>query len=277
MPLGLAWRSHRLRWNCERPFVAPAAFLAPVNRVGGDTGSPRPLGTAERKVTQCELDAFPRVPHLLGLACPPTVFRRVVAVGIDPINRVFRRGSPFHVFKKRLEAVLPSRANRNTTAAVVFVVRCVRIRTTLAHTEPNLILGCFRSSVCSIQCANEPGLETATALRGPPNQSMSAHDFFPAARASTAPSEIAVQRSNPLDNGQSSEHLARKVPAMEASATLNDALAQISAPGDLLPSTFTNAAPAKALQALHNSEPSERLSGDVYESGHGDNCNRIGA
>jgi len=60
----------------------------------------------------------PLVAVLLGLGCPAAIFRRVVALVVDPIDAVLRRRLRSHVGQERLERP-PAFADLDASTAIV--------------------------------------------------------------------------------------------------------------------------------------------------------------
>lgn len=75
---------------------------------------------------------------LLGFpVCPSTIFWRIIAIVINPINGHFSGRLP-HV-RNKVCVIMPSFANGNSSSAIEFVLRKILVIASLLHATPNLI------------------------------------------------------------------------------------------------------------------------------------------
>lgn len=81
------------------------------------------------------------VAPLLFCGSPPTVGWLVIAVIVDPVNRVFVRRARPHVVYKMPVAFEPSPANRNSAPAVIIPALMFRLSAAGDHVFPALIFG----------------------------------------------------------------------------------------------------------------------------------------
>ncbi len=79
------------------------------------------------------------VSSLLALCSPAAVFRGVVSVIVDAVNRVFIRRSFAHVCEEVVKRCLPSIANTNSPAAIVGVSSGRRDGASLPDASPGHI------------------------------------------------------------------------------------------------------------------------------------------
>src|SRR5688572_6652347 len=86
------------------------------------------------------------VPLLGLLVGPAAVARLVVAVHVEPVERVFRRRPRTHVLQERFERI-PPLADADAPAAVVLVTRVVRVLAALPHVMPGVVFGRVCSAV----------------------------------------------------------------------------------------------------------------------------------
>lgn len=75
---------------------------------------------------------------LLGFGRPPAIFRAVVSVYVDPIQRVGRRWALAHIRRKPRE-VIPLRTYRYPARPIVPELLVFRVPAPLAHTAPRKI------------------------------------------------------------------------------------------------------------------------------------------
>lgn len=85
---------------------------------------------------------FPTGASVKGLfaSCGPTaVIRRIVAIIVDAIERVFWRWARPHVAVKRHEVIAPTLADIDTPTAVIGVIRSLLVEATRLHASPCLV------------------------------------------------------------------------------------------------------------------------------------------
>lgn len=125
----------RLR-NCALNW--PAVFgYAHEYQVAAQTRLPAPFGC---RLTLAESGEQPRL-STVGLLdnarCPSTIAGFVVAVIVDPVERVFKRWARPHIGEEIAEVAVPSGANFNPPAAVVLEKTVAGISASVAHLHPN--------------------------------------------------------------------------------------------------------------------------------------------
>lgn len=84
--------------------------------------------------------ASPILSALLLHSRPSAVFRRIVLVGVDAINRVFSFWPFSHVVKKCLKVMHPTVTNLDSTASPVFKVFVLFVVAPPLHSKPRLVL-----------------------------------------------------------------------------------------------------------------------------------------
>jgi len=82
----------------------------------------------------------PAVVRLLLRCCPPAVLRRVGAVVVPSIDGVDRRWTRPHVREEGFEALLPPFTDRDSAAAVLGIVRAVRVSAAVSNSAPSVVL-----------------------------------------------------------------------------------------------------------------------------------------
>lgn len=115
-----------------RQSAACQAFAPAPSVVGGFCVSSVTCGPAARRAA---------IACLLLLRGPSTVAGLVMPVRVDAIQAVSSAGATPHVLEEGLVGVQPALADSNASAAVVGPLRCLRIRTTIAHVSPRDIFG----------------------------------------------------------------------------------------------------------------------------------------
>jgi hypothetical protein len=132
----------------------PTALQAIPDRRHRHTGFARPIGQRLRAARSGDEPHITPVASLLTVGRPTAVFRRVVAVVVDAVDRersapseaaqTFRPRS--HVGEEVLER-LPPRAHPDPAPAVVSVRVVSRVLATPPHVEPHAVFGRVRRSV----------------------------------------------------------------------------------------------------------------------------------
>jgi hypothetical protein len=128
---------------------------------------------------------LPAVADLGAVLDPTAIARLIVAVIVDPVNRVLGTGAFSHVGAERLERVTPAVTHLDATTAIIREVVGLRIGAAINHLAPNPVFGCCGQSVPALIGA---GATAVLAIR----QVVRANDFgAPAASATTEPSRSA--------------------------------------------------------------------------------------
>jgi len=81
--------------------------------------------------------------YLLRMSCPTTIFRRIIAIVIYSINRIFTFWSFSHVKIKIIKRPTPSFAYLNSSTSIIRIFFIVFIITSLTHIYPYFIFGCM--------------------------------------------------------------------------------------------------------------------------------------
>lgn len=106
------------------------------------TSDSTPFRYGVRDTIKSELNSILRLPFiflLLLISGPSTIIRRVMAIVVDTVDRVFV-GRPFtHILKERLKAANPSVTDHNTSRAVVFKSWVVGVTASFFHTSPSVV------------------------------------------------------------------------------------------------------------------------------------------
>lgn len=116
------------------------------NRSGVDAGNVGPLGYGKGSSSKLNEAAASPIPCLLTSGCPFAIGRLVVSEVISALNAVFRGWPLTHIGKKIFKSS-PSFAQLNAATAIKFVVGIVLISAPAIDATPNVVNGCFASSV----------------------------------------------------------------------------------------------------------------------------------
>lgn len=127
-----------------------------------------------------------RIDSLLVCCGPSAVGRRVIAVVVSAIQRATGWTRTHAVIECR-ETALPLRADRNTSAAVVFILDVLRVPATLFHLIPESVLGDVSEAVLRVGFLSTFSMQTSTALRVQAAKRVSYHYVARAAIALTSP------------------------------------------------------------------------------------------
>jgi len=125
---------------------------------------------------QCEDVISSLVSGLFLFARPAAVRRRIACRIVDPIQRVFRRWTPAHIFEESLKGIPPLRTDRNPARSIVAIGRFFGVVAALKHASPNLILTALVHSVLGIASPGRFSLKTAAALAMSAAQESSSND-----------------------------------------------------------------------------------------------------
>jgi hypothetical protein len=139
-----------LKWGKDGGFCFPSPIKSCANgmrRYGGYLG---PLGQWLCYAVDSQPDGCALVAGLLYLGKPVTIVGGVCAIIITSLNRMLRRRPCPHVFIESLEGREPSVTDTNAASPIVFVIRVIRIGTTLFHHTVNLPFRRLRFTVCDM-------------------------------------------------------------------------------------------------------------------------------
>jgi len=121
--------------SASYPFAWVSSYLDPFHHRSGDS-------------IKSQINCIASI-IVLGLAvCPATIARVIIPFIVDPVKRITTHlcgRSPTHIFKKCLERIAPSIADRNASAAIKSICCSVLIVATTLHSGPRSIFN--RTSV----------------------------------------------------------------------------------------------------------------------------------
>lgn len=104
------------------------------------------------------------VRHLRRPIGPTTVARSVRSIVIDSVNRMATRRPRSHVGKEVLKRSHPALGNRDAAAAVIVVLRGVRIQAPVFHRAPGFVFGRVRASVPAMRRTGSFAVQAAAGL-----------------------------------------------------------------------------------------------------------------
>jgi hypothetical protein len=232
------------------------------------------------------------VRSLLLRRCPAAVLRRVRAIVIDPVEGRSLRPVP-HVLDECFEALAPSLADCDPTAAVVRIVLVLRSCASALHARPGLVehvSGLVSSVAMNERRLSETGScdfamkAAARARRSASETGCADRDGCTAFAAARPVRDALAPRGETvrlrIDDGQASESLAYEIgpdgTPMEAAARSRSSVSERRSEDSLDGSALTFARPvgpsrANALRGACASEhrkASECFPGQICEFGH---------
>lgn len=154
----------------------------------------------------------PLVSTLNGRCRPPTIARLVVAIHVDAVDRVFRRGSRAHIRKERHERGVPRLANANPAASVMLPLCGVGVLAAISKIVPTDVLRRPATNASTVfeRSASSVILEVQTSARTgvAPGQRVRVDRDSPAALTRAVP--VVASRCS-LNGDQPAEGLAGNV------------------------------------------------------------------
>lgn len=171
----------------ERAAGRPAIIEPLIQSGDGDAGSSRPLSDRRRLALPCYAAIAAAVVLLLARQRPLTVAGFVVAVPVQTLNAVARRGAWTHVREERRETATPARADTDTATTIVRIGPAFRVVAALFDARPDAPLRAIRQPVRAVIRRACLSLETAARTRAAATQAASADDRVVTACAAAAP------------------------------------------------------------------------------------------
>ena len=125
--------------NCYRFGFGPSDFETGANSLHSTAKPFRPFRNSERFALVSNQPIGSAIPSLLNTSGPSDIPWGIMAVRVDPIQRVrWGRGGSY-VGQKCGERLLPPRADCNSTAAIVVIAPARLASTTVLHRNPRSI------------------------------------------------------------------------------------------------------------------------------------------
>lgn len=127
---------------------------------------------------------------LFGFGRPTAIFRAIVAIVINPINRVIRRGAESHICKEVLKGVTPALANRDASSSIPFVSNAIRVLAARLHALPGMVFSRVMPTMLArifARLGYHLKFETTTTFRIPTSEISRTHDSLPPTFAEAQP------------------------------------------------------------------------------------------
>jgi hypothetical protein len=156
-----------------------------------------------------------RIAVLLRLCRPADVAGLVVAIIVDPINRVLWRGTRANITKEGSKVQAPFFAHLDAPSAVAEVGSILGIKAALSRLHPNLELRCLHASACMAVFESSGGrrlfADAATTRRHAPRQEAGSRNGVVPAIATASPIAGTLRSARRFFNcGETTEPLARR-------------------------------------------------------------------
>ena len=136
------------RCFCSRKYFldSPSKCNTMPESANRNTCLDRPICQAQRFSVVCKQVSATGISHLLSLCCPAAIAWLVVAVIVNPVNRVGLTWLSSHVIQEVLKRLTPSATDRNASPSVSVIPWRVRVGASLNHPMPSRILSGIRFS-----------------------------------------------------------------------------------------------------------------------------------
>lgn len=131
-------------------FKIPTKLETLLQRRSADADTSRPFNKSERIAVMSQQNRSSTVSCLHRCRRPADVTRFVATIIVDSIEGVSARWPRPHVAQKRHEIALPFSTDPNSTAAIIRVLRIVRIVAASFHTCPNNVFGGLSAAMGSM-------------------------------------------------------------------------------------------------------------------------------
>ena len=123
--------------NCS--FFRPVHLESVRNKTGIASESSSPLSQGHGDPFVGYKFTSAGVVLLLLYRCPPAIFRRVVAIVVDAVNRVIGGRFFAHIRKKVRKGIYPFITDSNTPASVIMKTFVIFVATAVFHAHPNRV------------------------------------------------------------------------------------------------------------------------------------------
>lgn len=137
-----------MHWRRERLFDRPSTVVyTPPNRIGCYAHAFGPFCHAESESLESEETVPGRVAALLATSGPAAVFRTVIFIIVEAIQRIVEGGSWPHILQEVFEAMKPAATDTNTPASPTMEKDVFGIITPPFHSLPGAIFRRSRHAV----------------------------------------------------------------------------------------------------------------------------------
>lgn len=258
----------------------PASFYSIIGSGSGYFIYLAPLGERFRDAINGYIYTASFIIGLLFNRCPTAIFRRVITVIINTVNRISWRWSFPHVFKKIWERMPPTLAHFYSTTAVFIPTRTIDIFSSINNAAPSIIKLVARFPMCFMNFAIHIRQETTTRACVAINEFCGLNDYF-------FPTIATAQPHNPIisivlgsfDDGKASKHFAGQIFKachnlfFKASTRLCMTIFQLASAHYRNLSAIAKASPFCAtvfivIRSKYCGKFSEFLASEIYKGGH---------
>jgi hypothetical protein len=156
------------------------------------------------------MSPFAPVVLLFSWGGPSTIFGRIWTVIVDTVKSESGRARP-HVGIEVFETVKPAITDQNATSAVSGVSDMLWFQATGFHALPATVAGDLQEPVFDVRLAGSFAHQASAGLSSATPQIVTIDNAVFSAGANDMPSRKATAIRSALQNGQSSEHLAREI------------------------------------------------------------------
>lgn len=138
----LSYRMFSVLGACRQRFfnIPSQQQQALANAVTRQPHSPSPFRQSFGFTTECQVVVRAFISGLLFWRGPSAILWRVIAIVVDPINRVLLGWLRPHVLQKRLERVAPASAYGDASSAITRIRLTRDLITTFKDTKPRFVL-----------------------------------------------------------------------------------------------------------------------------------------
>lgn len=134
------------RGQCERLFVRPPTLKPAMNRMSADAKTFRPFREAHCLAVECQKATVLLLSRLFFQRRPDAITWTVSEVVVDAMQRKVSRWTRTHVIEKLLK-LMPSLADLDASAAVVFPAFISAVLAALPHAQPRVMFRRIRLTV----------------------------------------------------------------------------------------------------------------------------------
>lgn len=207
--------SHALRDLCDSigqdGLIRPSVALPLKNCRSANFELPTPLARAFCFASKGKPKRISAIALLLRLERPLAVFRRVISVRVNAINRVFWRWLKPHVGDKVGKRFSPTATDHHAPPTVARKTNIVRVIASLNHRLPVGMAGLERKAVCCANSSRGVSLTASTTRRVSPQQGVTTYGRCRSAVTTTLPHSPLALRGQARDYKNPSESLTYEV------------------------------------------------------------------
>lgn len=125
-------------WHCQRDFQTDSSQQSHFQRIGFESYAPCPSSKGHGFSVKCQQSSVSFIGRLFGATGPFAILWRVGSIVIDALKGIASWSRP-HIINEIMETLLPSFADHNASAAVVFPRRIRFATATTNHASPDVV------------------------------------------------------------------------------------------------------------------------------------------